>query len=102
MRRGNSETGYELGDWRENKGGGRVLCIRLSDALARSHFPRRPIPQTLVSERWRADTGASASITNDRSNRFNMREINPNEEFVQIGNKGSMAVVAIGLSLIHI
>ena len=30
-----------------------------------------------------------------------MREINPNEEFVQIGNKGLMPVVAIGSVLLR-
>ena len=78
-----------------------MLNIRLSNALVCSQFPRRPIPQPLGSERWQADTGASASITNDRSNMFNVREVNPNEEFVQIGDKGLMPVVAIGSVLLR-
>ena len=73
-----------------------VLRIRLSNALVCSQFPRRPIPQPLGSERWQAHTGASASITNDRNNMFNVREVNPDEEFVQIGDKGLMPVAAIG------
>ena len=88
MRRGKSDNDSELGDWQEVEGGCRVLRIRLSNALGRSQFPRRPIPQPLGSERWQADTGASASITNDRSNTFNVREVNPNDEFVQIGDNG--------------
>ena len=79
-----------------------MLRIRLSNVLACSQFHRRPIPQPLGSERWQADTGASASITNDRSNRFNVREVNPNEEFVQIGDKGLMPVVAIGSVLLRL
>ena len=66
-----------------------------------SQFPRRPIPQPLGSERWQADTGASASITNDRKNMFNVRVVNPNEEFVQIGDKGLMPVVATGSVLLR-
>ena len=84
MRRGKSEIDSELGDLHELEGGGRVLRIRLSNALVCSQFPRRPTPQPLGSERWQADTGASASITNDRSNMFNVREVNPNEEFVPV------------------
>ena len=78
-----------------------MLDIRLSNALACSKFPRRPIPQPLGGERWQADTGASASITNDRKNMFNVRDVNPNEEFVQIGDKGLMPVVAIGSVLLR-
>ena len=85
MRRGKSEIDSELGDWQELEGGGRVLRIRLSNVLVCSQFPRRPIPQQLGSERWQADTGASVSITNDSRNMFNVREVNHNEEFVQIG-----------------
>ena len=88
VRRGKSKIDYELGEWQELEGGGRVLNIRLSNALVCSQFPRRPIPQPLSSERWQADSGASASITNDRRNMFNVRDVNPNEEFVQIGDKG--------------
>ena len=75
VRRGKSEIDSELGDWQELEGGGRVLRIRLSNALVCSQFSQRPIPQPLGSERWQADTGASASITNDRSNMFNVREV---------------------------
>ena len=78
-----------------------MLDIRQSNALVCSQFPRRPIPQPLGSERWQADTGASASITNDRKNMFNVRDVNPNEEFVQIGDKGLMPVVAIGSVLLR-
>ena len=34
-------------------------------------------------------------------NRFNVRDVNPNEEFVQIGDKGLMPVVAIGSVLLR-
>ena len=101
VRRGKSEVDSELGDWQEFEGGGRVLRIRLSNALVCSQFPRRPIPQPLGSERWQADTGASASITNHRSDIFNVREVNSNEEFEQIGNKGLMPIVAIGSVLLR-
>ena len=101
MRRGKSKIDSELGDWQEHEGGGRVFNIRLSNALVCSQFPRRPTPQPLGSKRWQADTGASASITNDRSNMFNVRDVNPNEEFVQIGDKGLMPVVAIGSVLLR-
>ena len=32
---------------------------------------------------------------------FNVREVNPNEEFVQIGDKGLMPVAAIGSALLR-
>ena len=32
---------------------------------------------------------------------FNVRDVNPNEEFVQIGDKGLMPVVAIGSVLLR-
>ena len=32
---------------------------------------------------------------------FNLREVNPNEEFVQIGDKGLMPVVAVGSVLLR-
>ena len=79
MSRGKFEIDAELEDWQDLEGGGRVLRIRLSNALVCSQFPRRPIPQPLGSGRWQADIGASASISNDRSNMFNVREVNPNE-----------------------
>ena len=81
-----------------------VECVIsvLTNALVCSQFPpRRPIPQPLGGERGQADTGASASITNDRRNMFNMRGVNPNEEFVQISGKGLMPVVAIGSVLLR-
>ena len=101
MPRGKSEIDSDLVDWQELEGGGRVLLIRLSNALVCSKFPRGPIPQPLCSERWQADTGLSASITNDRRKMFNVRYVNPNEEFVQIGDKGLMPVVAIGSVLLR-
>ena len=102
VRRGKSKIDSEMVDWQELEGGGRVLRISLSNALVCSQFPpRRPIPQPLGSERWQADTGASASITNHRSDIFNVREVNSNEEFEQIGNKGLMPIVAIGSVLLR-
>ena len=82
VRRGKSGIDTELGDSQKIEGGGRVLRIRMSKALVSSQLPRRPIPQPFGSEKLQADTGASASITNDTSNMFNVREVNPSEEFV--------------------
>ena len=78
-----------------------MLRIRMSKALVSSQLPRRPIPQPFGSEKLQADTGASASITNDTSNMFNVREVNPSEEFVQIGDKRLMPVVAVGSVLLQ-
>ena len=97
VRIGKSETGdsvaVDRGGVVRGSGVGRVesaLITRITSALRCT--PGQPRPYG--SEEWDAVSGASAMVSNNKEDMYNIRH--PTDQYMQIGNSGLMRVEAIG------
>ncbi|CAN0143802.1 unnamed protein product, partial [Hapterophycus canaliculatus] len=48
------------------------------------------------SEKWTSDSGSTSYVTYDKNLMYDLRQAEPNREFIQIGDKGMIPVSAIG------
>ena len=84
-----------------------VIFPRLPDgAVLVAHVTRRVVSNALLchpkmprpkgSEQWQADSGASAMISNKSDQMYNVRTLDSDQQFIQIGDTGLIRVAAIG------
>ncbi|CAM9594139.1 unnamed protein product, partial [Hapterophycus canaliculatus] len=48
------------------------------------------------SEKWTSDSGSTSYVTYDKNIMYDLRDAESNREFIQIGDKGMIPVVAVG------
>ena len=54
------------------------------------------MPRPAGSQHWYADSGSSATVTNDCHLMYNVRRLPPDEQYIRIGDVNLISVVAIG------
>ncbi len=64
--------------------------------LSQAFLSRTRMPQPPGSELWQADSGASAMISNTSEHMYNVRYLDPNEQYIQIGDSALIRVAAVG------